>query len=261
LNESCFSERREGLFTDQKWMNWCPVYFPETKILRDLGNNIALWNIHEREIVKQGDVISVKKRNSEDQTLFPVRFFHFSNFLFRQAEGDFKDFLPFSLSQHPDVLELVKFYRSKLVDSNFVRYNKLPDYKFNYFANGVHINKIHRRLYRKLLQNGVSFNDPFCCEEGSLYSILKKNKLVIKEKQNFDTMHLRSTNRSTAKFRFVTYCIRLMVRLIGIKHYTFLCRFLFWLTKYENQLFLIKDFDYLVSDKAPNGYINLNGSI
>lgn len=258
LREYCYSERSEGFFTDQKWMNLCPVYFPETEILRNPGCNVALWNIHEREIVRQEGRFNVKKRNSEDQTLYPVAFFHFSNFRFRQAENDINDFLPFSLRDCPDIVEMVEFYRSKLIDSEFAKYNKLPDYKFNYFENGIHVNKIHRRLFRKLLQNGVQFNDPFSSEEGTFYSILKKNKLVAPERQNFDTVHLRSTSNSSGKFKFVTLSIRTMVRVIGIKRYTFLCRFLLWLTKYENQLFLIKDFDHLISDKAPKGYINTN---
>lgn len=256
LSESCYSERSEGYFTDQKWMNFCPVYFPDTEVLRNMGCNIALWNIHEREIVRQGNQYLVKRRNSDDQTLFPVAFFHFSNFKFRQSESDFENFLPFSLSDCPDLIEMVEFYRSKLIESEFVKFNKLPDYKFNYFDNGIHINKIHRRLYRKLLQNGVQFNNPFSIEDGSYYSILNKNKLVAPEKQNFDTVHVRATGNSTAKFRFVTRSIRTMVRVIGIKRYTFLVRFLLWLTKYENQLFLIKDFDHLITDKAPNAYIN-----
>lgn len=256
LSESCFSERSEGFFTDQKWMNFCPIYFPETNIIRHLGVNVAIWNIQEREIVHQDNRFYVRRRDAKDKTLYPISFFHFSNLRFREAEKGFDNFLPFSFNKIPDIIEIVELYRSKLIESNFVQYNKIPDYKFNYFENGIHINKIHRRFYRQLLEHGVKFANPFSVENGSLYSILNKNKLVAQETLNMDTVLVRSTNHSSGKFNMVKIGIRLMLKVIGVKKYTFFCRFLLWLTKYENQLFLIKDYDHLVDVKPKKGFIN-----
>lgn len=45
-----FDDASRGLFTDQKWGNLIPVFFPSTCILRHRGCNVASWNIQEREI-------------------------------------------------------------------------------------------------------------------------------------------------------------------------------------------------------------------
>lgn len=256
LEQSCFNERSEGYFTDQKWINFCPVYFPETLVMRDLGVDVALWNIHEREIVVSENHYSVKRRGPEFEQLDTLYFFHFSNFNFRHADT-FEDFIPFSLGGTQDIVRLSDFYRVKLLESGFISFNKIPDYKYNYFSNGVHINKIHRRLYRRLLDNGIKFEDPFSVDENSFYWQLKKNKLIANEKMNYDNMLLRAEKHSSSKFNMVKSFIRFGLRLIGLKRYTFLCRFLLWFSKYENQLFLIKDYDKYIDAKAPDGYINI----
>jgi len=43
----CRSDQFYGLFTDQKWMNLAPIYFP-IQINYSKGMNVALWNFDER---------------------------------------------------------------------------------------------------------------------------------------------------------------------------------------------------------------------
>jgi len=257
LDKYCFNERSEGYFTDQKWMNFCPIYFPETLIMRDMGVDVAFWNIHEREIVKSNGSYFVKRRNSENKELTPLKFFHFSNLKFRNA-ANFEHFIPFSFAGIPDVIEIVEFYGKKLIESDFALYNKVPNYKYNYFENGIHINKMHRRFYRRLLDNGIKYENPFSVGEASFFSILKKNHLISNDRDNCDNVLVRSQNNSSLKFNIVKFVLRMTVKLIGFKNYNFLCRFMLWLTKYENQLFLVKDYDKLVSAEKPDAYININ---
>ena len=62
----------DGLFTDQRWVDWVPSLFEHT-VLRDPGLNVAYWNAHERDV-----------RRDEDGRLLagpgPLRFFHFSGY-------------------------------------------------------------------------------------------------------------------------------------------------------------------------------------
>jgi len=68
----------KGQFTDQKWVDFFPVYF-NTMILRDPGYNLAPWNIDERKlrIAANGVELVLEK---------PLRFIHFS-----QGSDNFKN--------------------------------------------------------------------------------------------------------------------------------------------------------------------------
>ena len=51
LEDSCFSDRAKGFFTDQKWMDWIPGFLgDDCKISQNLGFNMAPWNYFERKI-------------------------------------------------------------------------------------------------------------------------------------------------------------------------------------------------------------------
>ena len=56
------------LFTDQRWVDFIDC-FPH-HVIRDPGCNVAYWNIGQRPLTRQGDVISADGR--------PLVFFHFS---------------------------------------------------------------------------------------------------------------------------------------------------------------------------------------
>lgn len=46
----CYVDTRRGVFVDQCWLNFAPIQFPECRILRIAGVNVAYWNLHERDI-------------------------------------------------------------------------------------------------------------------------------------------------------------------------------------------------------------------
>ncbi|MCP3918606.1 MAG: glycosyl transferase, partial [bacterium] len=46
----CWGDWRSGVFTDQKWVNFAPVFFPSTAILRSTRFNDAPWNINQRRV-------------------------------------------------------------------------------------------------------------------------------------------------------------------------------------------------------------------
>ena len=48
--EQGFDETRTGLFVDQKWMNLAPCLFEKVEQCKDLGCNMAYWNLHERSL-------------------------------------------------------------------------------------------------------------------------------------------------------------------------------------------------------------------
>jgi hypothetical protein len=72
LNVSCSSNYSSGVFTDQKWWDLSPVYFPEISIVKNFGWNMAPWNLEERNLVSLNPPIL-----SNGEALI---FFHYSKF-------------------------------------------------------------------------------------------------------------------------------------------------------------------------------------
>lgn len=67
-----FNAPHLGMCADQRWLDFCPVLFPELAILRSSGANVAYWNLHERQLSQVGERFYV----DEEALLF----FHFSGF-------------------------------------------------------------------------------------------------------------------------------------------------------------------------------------
>jgi len=73
LYKYCYIRLFEGLFVDQIWVNFLPLFFEKTLIIRDLGYNVAYWNLHERFIGFKNNRYNV---NNETD----LKFYHFSGF-------------------------------------------------------------------------------------------------------------------------------------------------------------------------------------
>ena len=70
----CYSSINEGLFTDQKFCDYLPVFVKKSYIYYGSNANIAYWNLHEREIT---EIDNNYFSNGEE-----VLFFHFSGLLY-----------------------------------------------------------------------------------------------------------------------------------------------------------------------------------
>jgi hypothetical protein len=70
LRIGCYNEKQIGLFTDQKWFNLVPIFFPETHIFRHAGYNVGPWNLKSRTPKVSGEQIFFDNH--------PLRFIHFS---------------------------------------------------------------------------------------------------------------------------------------------------------------------------------------
>ncbi|GMV30035.1 MAG: hypothetical protein AMXMBFR59_21600 [Rhodanobacteraceae bacterium] len=54
LEFGAFSDVTANLFTDQKWIDLLPGLFPDVRILRDTGYNLAYWNLSQRPVSRHG---------------------------------------------------------------------------------------------------------------------------------------------------------------------------------------------------------------
>lgn len=114
LANEAFNDVCNGLFTDQKWINLVPVYFPETKIEKHPGYNVAYWNLHERELTERNGTHFVNETH-------PLQFFHFSGYGLNQPGVLSKYQNRHTFAARPDVVPLFRHYASRLA-ANFNAY-------------------------------------------------------------------------------------------------------------------------------------------
>lgn len=148
LLEFCFDDIASGLFTDQKWCNHAPVFFPEIAILRHRGYNVASWNLSQRpiRIAPDGRITAGGD---------PLKFFHFTKvthvgetMLARYAGG------------RPEVFELMHWYKSRL-KAHAVRDVPPGWWHFGTYSDGRPISKEERAAHRQLRLHQKHLANPF----------------------------------------------------------------------------------------------------
>ena len=82
-----------GLSADQQWMSLAPTLFNGVVVFKHPGANVAFWNLHERNLREEENLIYVNGQ--------PLLFIHFSNF---QIEPEIR-LAPNHLYQREDLLE------------------------------------------------------------------------------------------------------------------------------------------------------------
>jgi len=119
LRYECLIDLCNGLFVDQNWMNFLPVFVPNVYLERNPGYNAAYWNLHERQFSRLGDVQYVNADN-------PLIFFHFSGYDPARPEVLSKYQDRFVLAERPDVTPLFQLYCDSLLANGNAYYRKFP---------------------------------------------------------------------------------------------------------------------------------------
>jgi hypothetical protein len=160
LLEFCFDDIPSGLFTDQRWCDHVPVFFPNSYILRDPGYNVASWNQSQRPI-------TIEKDGSLHAAGRPVRCFHFSK-ITSVGEVMLKRYSGGRLA----VSELITWYLKRLEANQIVG---LPSgwWAYSRYADGTRIRGAHRLAFRLDPKLRARFPDPFDSGPGSLAHFFK----------------------------------------------------------------------------------------
>jgi len=153
LRDGGFIEFSQGLLTDQRWVDLVPSLFPAT-LLKDETYNVAYWNIHSRQLSRDGNRFLVNGRR-------PLSFFHFSGF---------DPARPYVFSRHQNrtrieertgLADLIRLYVNLQLNSGFKAWRARP-YGFTLFDNGVRITAPMRDAYRRLDESQRAvFGNPF----------------------------------------------------------------------------------------------------
>lgn len=237
----CYIDKTEGLHVDQKWIELVPCIFDNEriKIIKNAGTNAAIWNMHERTLIPTDSSWKIKYTHSEKEEL--LVFYHFSSFNYYDDSKPNKLY-PNYTNKFPALTQLVDEYYSRLYQNDLSTYRKY-DYEFNYFDNGNPIIQLHRRIYRRLIdQNILSLEDnPFKTGNRTFHHLLKNSKLLVRGNQTLDSQSELKFSGFKKKVNLINQSMRLLKSVIGTEKYFLLIKFFQRYSRFENQTFLIKE--------------------
>lgn len=140
LARECAVDPANGLFTDQKWLDFAPGFLDRVEVVRHPGWNVAYWNLAQREIAPAADGWTSNGA--------PLVFFHFSGFdagagVFSRHQNRF------TLNTLPAaVAGLVQDYEAQLRRGGYPDLLAVP-FGYATFADGTPIPDLVRRLFRE----------------------------------------------------------------------------------------------------------------
>lgn len=149
LLDHCFADIPNGLFTDQKWCDLIPCFFPGVRIYRHKGCNVATWNLTHRDVViKENGMLFVND--------VPLVFYHFSGF----DSGAQEVMLNRYAKKNSPLIELRAWYIAECNKAGQIELGARPG-KFDFFSNGEKVTKAMRLLYRSRADLQNVFKTPY----------------------------------------------------------------------------------------------------
>jgi hypothetical protein len=239
LSRNCVSEIQDGFFTDQKWMDWLPWLLNngELYVSRHLGWNIAPWNLKERKVIKKQDAYHVLLKR-EEAIVHPLVFFHYSAVKYEDLLNGIYRNRNFELDKDDNnLIDLLTIYGDRIRESDFQAYLSWA-YTYNCFSNGDRIQLSHRRIYKRLVDEGIRYDHVFS-SEGVFYKMLKKRKLLFQSNNSPERMKADKVSNYGKKIALFDQLSYLFVKLVGFERYTLLCRFLTHYLKKRNYVRLL----------------------
>ena len=147
--EFCWRDVDTGTFTDQKWINFAPVFFSSSRVLRSPRLNVAPWNLNQRKLT-----------GSFDDGFFvegePLGFYHFTGFDSGAHRAMVEKYAPGNRSAEM----LVDWYGRTTRDLG-----ELP-WRLGFYADGSPIHAIHRAIYRARPDLRAAFPLPYGSRAG-----------------------------------------------------------------------------------------------
>ena len=239
LTSKCFSDIFRGYFTDQKWMDFIPCFYPEELyVCRHPGVNIAIWNLHERTISLTDDN-RYEVMMSKCSERFPLLFYHFSGFDPFDRTVINRRHQEYNIHTYPYLKVLLNEYADTIYKNGYERFCKMV-YSYNYYDDNTKILPLHRRLYAEY----VDFDsNPFA--SNSLFKEhLKSAKLLVNKKSKDGKEVSSNLTEVQSKGRIdgmVQKLLKLILLLFGVEKYSWMIRLMTKYAKQENHNFLIRN--------------------
>lgn len=144
----------EGLFTDQKWVDFVPIFFEGVRVVKSSRFNVAPWNITTRKLEGNFD-----KGFTVDGE--PLAFYHFTGF----DSGDHKVMAKKNAGDNPAVASLIAWYEKQNAAYRDEQIQSAP-WAYATFENGEPITRTHRLIYRMRKDLQEAFPNPFEVKPG-----------------------------------------------------------------------------------------------
>lgn len=231
LREYCYSDHVDGLHTDQKWMDYAPVYFRnDLVIIPHYGVNVSHWNLVERRL----NQVNGEYRAGPD----PLIFFHFSTFDFK---GDaLHKHIPKerqAIYSNKLLKEFAKDYRDSVKSNGYDALIQIP-YGFARFDDGTPVTKLQRRLYREFVKQG-SVTRPFA-RDGKFFAMLQAKGLLDRSPAAMANYSKATVSDMESKLRIVNRALSWTLKLLGCRRYAQLVKLCTYLGRFENHRFLLE---------------------
>lgn len=145
----CRDDIPNGLFTDQRWIDLVPAFFPDVAIMRSGRHNLATWNITTRDLSLDADGNYCVDGE-------PLGFYHFTGF----DSGAHRIMAAKNGGNNPALQRLVSWYSDQIAP---LASDPLTRHRWAYgtFASGATITAEQRLVYRSRRDLQTSFPDPF----------------------------------------------------------------------------------------------------
>jgi hypothetical protein len=122
-----YKDLAKGLFVDQLWMNFIPLFFERVKIILHPGYNMGPWNLHERYLTVTGDKYFIGGTD-------PLYFFHFSTMNPSKDNQLHPVFNRFTIANRPDLAKLYRDYKKEIMILGYNDYHGLTCYYIKWRA-------------------------------------------------------------------------------------------------------------------------------
>jgi len=229
----CFYEPQVGLGVDQKWMDLAAAFCSGVHVLKDVGVNVAFWNLHERQLKKTSDGWVVNE-------LIPLCFVHFSSFVENNRDVIADKQTRYEAGSCPEFAEAGDVYRGYLTLGRTMAHVESTQYGFAQFDNGRAISPALRRFYA-LVKNEkfCDCQDPFL-ENGPVYRFAQKHRLLTGAKSTQVHINFKATSGYQREQRVIAMLFRWSLRILGPDRYFAFLRYLSQYTSIFNQSNLFK---------------------
>lgn len=176
LYDKCLQAPFSGYAVDQIWPALVPCFFDDYLILRKPGYNVAYWNLHERNLTKEGGEYFINET--------PLHFFHFSGFDPDNLNTVSKYQNRFELINFAVLAELFETYKDLLIKEEYYKSKHWP-YHYGFFSNGSRISELARGIYWGLGISSETLSNPY-------YGFYRRLCRVLRFKSMFSERFLRA---------------------------------------------------------------------
>lgn len=141
--KDCRTALDEGIFQDQKYMDFVPAFSDNAYVLRHLGYNIAYWNLLHRKVENIDGVWHAGGQ--------PIHFIHFSGVNPSDKTEFSRHQTRYNVNNIGQLRELFENYCKLALDAGFVNYRAVA-YGFNHMSDGTPICQAMRNVYSRVVE-------------------------------------------------------------------------------------------------------------